>query len=960
MDFSDVLILLLCGVGAIALLGGFLWLIISLLRRERSDERLRPLIIKLLTHIRQSPQPIQTLDTALAALRQTTPLPRILTNLTEGTWQAPPLSPPAPVPSPNEPLKPPPAPPTPRPPRPTPGGWLTNWLAPNTTTLLLYLGAALMVIAIGVFVASGWAAFPPLGRWGMVLLIALAFWVSGELLARRSQTLRQAGETFRGLGTILLPFVALAYERFVLNGQAPPIFWVVAGLGLAGLHYTFYRFTHPGRLNAYLSGLSLGVFALMVPRLFATEEVWQGLGLLVFAAALFSVAWRFAPDGRGLLSGFLRATNHPLAESYLVIAILAVLGSWGPASDGSSFASSVYYGLLSALLVGLSRWFRAWPLVSLAVLTGGLAAITGATWWQPRLDDLGLAGVLIAWAWVLFLVAPVSARFLDHGRLHLSLGALAWGAGAMLLAHLGEVSAGQVVVAILFTGLVTLSAWRFSWPIALVGAWVVLHITLLDGLRWLATGPASLTIPTLIWLTLVGVWLVGEWRQTPAWAAWFWRSAFILETVWTLAFANVVELNAGAGGRVWSGGVSEPIMAVAATLLTLAWVWLARRRRSSAAVAVSLLLGLYAIAAIAYTLKWPGALYAALVFGVGIVCLIVENRAPPYVRRVLVIAGFGVTLLACVTGQLAEWLIRLPSSEVLSLVATSQWLLFGNVIVYAWQTRQRRLPALAYTTVGLGYILTFWLAWDYLPGAAFPLVAVLLGVAAQVLAPFAPGSSRRDIDLIGMATLVIAPLSGGIGLFSRQPEAWLGLSQLRASQVALLLAAAILGGRGIAQRSRELVALSGGLIYVLYAWFLSVDVKTSELQAYSIPLAALVFAFQWLFPQARLALEITSALILLIPALSDSIAHPSFLYTLVLGVWGLTLIVAGITLGRRSLLSLGIVGLVIASLRQLWELISTLPPGVIIAVVALLLMGSAIWLILNRTRFMPAPKEKQE
>jgi hypothetical protein len=84
------------------------------------------------------------------------------------------------------------------------------------------------------------------------------------------------------------------------------------------------------------------------------------------------------------------------------------------------------------------------------------------------------------------------------------------------------------------------------------------------------------------------------------------------------------------------------------------------------------------------------------------------------------------------------------------------------------------------------------------------------------------------------------------------------------------------------------------------------------------------------------------------------------LYTLLLGAWGGLLLVAGITLGRRTLVVMGIVGLVVASVRQLWSVISSLPPGVLIGLVALVLMGAAIWLILNRNRLLPPTPPRPE
>ena len=203
-----------------------------------------------------------------------------------------------------------------------------NWLSLDNITLLLYLGAALVVIAAGAFVGSSWGAISGIARWGIVAVFAALFLGTGEAFIRQSEVLKRAGETFRGVGMLLLPFVALAYDRFVLDGDAPPLFWVIVSAVLAALYYWLYHVTSTERLTAYLSTFSLGVLAILLPDTLGLDNGWQASALLAMSGALFAVAWQVEPDGRRLLKRLQAGQVSILAESHLIIGVLYLIGSW--------------------------------------------------------------------------------------------------------------------------------------------------------------------------------------------------------------------------------------------------------------------------------------------------------------------------------------------------------------------------------------------------------------------------------------------------------------------------------------------------------------------------------------------------------------------------------------------------------------------------------------------------------
>ncbi len=970
----------LCCVFALIILGVGGGVVAFLRRRPQREDR--EVVIQALTQIRATSDPVAALDRALAALQrpgdwrsalyQSTTYPPRRAEATPPQSAAPsaaPLLPPAVARPPTEPVasgsgptvSTPSAPITPPPAAPPVAAqgreWAVNWAMPNTTTLLLYLGAALMVIAIAVFTVTGWASLSPLTRWGVVLLVALAFLLTGEWLVRVSAPLRQAGETFRGLGTALLPFVALAYDRFVLNGQTSAQFWTVTGAALAGLHYLFYRVSHPGRLNAYLSALSLGIFALALPALFGLGIGPQGLALLVFTAALLLIAWRFAPDGPALLRVFLRGQVHPLAESHLVMAALGLLGSTMALNAFDDTVYALYFAGLTLVCLGLSRWFQDRLSVALALLFGGFASLALAVRSHSTLD-MTEAAALTAWAWLLWLIAPWTTGRLPGGRPLFRGGAAAWAVVAALLAQALAPGGWQVALLGALTVLLALAASRERWPRLLVGAWAVLHLAVLALLRWLATGPPSATVPTLVWLALAAVWWVGlRWRR-PAWAGPVLGVLFCLETATIPLFASAVEVLRSTRGSELRFGVSEPILTLAAPLLAVGWAAWSQWRRDRRVLGVAVVLALYALTAIAYSLNLPANLYAVLVLVLGVALVTLERRAPDYARPLLLPTGLILVMGAAWMGNLAVEGLRMRPPLALSQAATSQALLVSAALVYAWQTWSRRSEGLALITTALVYGVTVWLTLDYLPEAALPLVVLALGLASQAVGRYAPGRSAALIDDLGLLATVITPV---MFLLS----AWLlDVTPIRAGELALLLSAASLAGRGWRQARRGLVALGGLHLYLLFASVALADARWIQLQVYTAPLALLVLAYGWLYPASRRELELASATILLGGGAIDVLLSGAWSYILLLGGWGLLLLAVGITLQRRVLLVMGIVGLIAASLRPLWGVITALPPGLVIGLVALVLMGVAVWLILNRARFLPVvsstPPDKTE
>lgn len=926
--------LLLCGAGfgvlLFALIGFLTTLRWLLAQFESSPSRAsleRAALHKELRALRTAPDPLQALDEYIERL---------------GPAPAPPIKPavqPAaqsevsPAPAPSQPAVQ-PAPPAPRPAPARPG--LQRWLDLDNITLLLYLGAALVVIAVGVFVGSSWDAIGGLARWAIVTFFALAFMGAGEGFVRRSPVLARAGETFKDVGALLLPFSVLAYERFVLAGQGGPLFWVLVAGALALLYYALYRWSNPGRLTAYLAALSLAVLALRLPDSLGLTVGWRMVALLLAAAAFFAALWRAVPDGRDLWQGLQQRVYSPLVESYLIVAILTSFLSFGIFTELGSPADlpgTSYLALVSLLLLALAWWLRARLLLGSALIVAGAAIYSGTT-----LSLTGEAyhwGLLLGWnllALPLFALAPHWEVRWPGTRPLLYGAALFWSLAALLnvLAGLAQEQGGPLLVAslpLLFLLLALAARERSEGPLLL--ALPILHLAILDFLRLLPSESPSALIPTLIWLGLAALWLGGMARQPLPWVIRFWPLAFVAEAIWSALFALSEAQSASLAGVLLVGG----------------WLLWARLLASPWGVAAALLQGLYALYALMLYLALPTDLLPFLLLAAGALLVAGYPTFPPYAQAPSRWGGQLFLFVAPLAGLVGEflsggeprWLSRTASVQASLGLAALAFLL----LLWRRPTAWRVAPA-----TFLSYLFVAWLTLDYLPAPLASLAALALALLTMVAARRAPAPTPPWLDTLGLLVAALAPLAAPLAALLGASD-WRYMTAGGAGQLSLLLAVILYAVRGWQEQRRMLVASAGILLYLLYAW-LAVEREVQALQMYSVPLAALVLALGWLFPRQRPGLEWAGMLLLLVPATFQSLFLPELHYSLLLAAWGLMLLGWGITYARRVPLVGGVVALLLAALSQLWGILFLLPPGVLIGLVGLLLMGGAVLLTLRR------------
>jgi hypothetical protein len=275
----------------------------------------------------------------------------------------------------------------------------------------------------------------------------------------------------------------------------------------------------------------------------------------------------------------------------------------------------------------------------------------------------------------------------------------------------------------------------------------------------------------------------------------------------------------------------------------------------------------------------------------------------------------------------------------------------------------------SHLSVGVGVAHLAWLefllaAHFEIPPDVLTLAFLLLALLLLALAPRLPAAmgegTRWVVDRMGLLFLLVAPIVPGIGEAIVEPTTQsLLLEPDAAGQLALLVGAFVFGLRGWRERPRWLLAVSGFQLYALYVW-MAVEREIEAVQAYSVPLALLFGVLAWLFPRQRKGLELCAVLALLLPAAMQSLSEGRLMPTLLLGGWGLLLVVLGISLRRRFPVTAGAAALILAALRQLWELATTLPPGVVIGAVGLVIMVLAVLLTLQRDALLRLPGRARE
>jgi hypothetical protein len=302
---------------------------------------------------------------------------------------APPVAPIAPERTP-----PPAMPPTPRPVVPAGPGLFSPERAPS---LLLYIGAFLIVVSALIFVNVSGKQVSAALKLVLLVLGTISFLGVG-LFCHRYPRVVEAGRTFVGIGALLVPLDFAAYYILITGvAVAPSVIWTLGSLVSAGL-YGLLAMSGFGRFYAYLFLPAALSTVVGIEWVLAVPGEWLTLPLALVPMALALLRSRVHDERVERLAGPLDRPGQILAGIALLFsATLVPLSesvSGAPSSSerrvvlATFVVGAVYYGIRARGGSVFERW--------LAVLGPGAIAVAIAYTLRVPLQTYGFTFALVA------------------------------------------------------------------------------------------------------------------------------------------------------------------------------------------------------------------------------------------------------------------------------------------------------------------------------------------------------------------------------------------------------------------------------------------------------------------------------------------------------------------------------------------------------------------------------------
>lgn len=781
---------------------------------------------------------------------------------------------------------------------PAPAGAVAPSLDLSTPTLLLYVGAFLIVVSALIFVNVSGEQISDPAKLALMLIGTLGFLGAG-ILCHRMATVRPAGRTFLVIGALIAPLDFAAYYALVTR-QSPltsPALWLIGSLVCGGLYAAL-------RLGGYGKGYSYLFLAALL-----------SAGASTHAALDLRLAWWGVPFAFIVLSveALRRAREpyttlllRPLRLAVSAIALLAVAWTLVPLA-----ASAV-----------ADRW--AAPVHTLLLTGYFVLRVRHGMRWERVIAHLGLAAVTLS-----------VARALDADVRGLS-------AVLLVLAAAHGLAATSIRVLFALPWLPT----EARWSSALLAAAAVVCSAAAAGPHWLDAAVLSggaavfavlgtirtgaLTRATLQLLTLLGV-LSGSLAYAEILtAAGVLSARTTLEALgvayvpFALALASLAAL---AGGRPHAAPLAATaglvvVLTVLATFSNAGLHTVATAAYATAAAVASVragpraLVGAHALATLAIfgMLRWSAAELLWWPVGLATVGAIAAPvalwRAAPSRWRdaalAIALSSFGVAaatgLVASAAGRALPWDTAVWWTTIVVLLA---WGVFGWLA-----SRQRR--------AGLGELAS----------------SVALPVAVEMIV------AATHADLIEAYTLPLAAYAFALAVsFARRRAPRDAEIVAEYAGAALLLAPSLLQGWRTDDLARVLVGAVAGLLMLGFASafrrerlarsaiaaLLLVAARTADEPAamapYSAALGALVVGHAVLtarYAPGRLsasllqAAEITGAALFVVATAMRAIDARDVWQPALLSVQALVLVAAGVAADRTALAAAGVATVAIA------------------------------------------------
>ncbi len=132
----------------------------------------------------------------------------------------------------------------------------SSWYSNNSISLLLYIGAFLIVASASAFVGFQWGVLSGTIKASVLTLVATAFFGFGIWFFNIPK-IRHAGNTFIGIGALLIPVCGSAWYNFVFKdlGTPPGPVWFTTSL-ISLLVYGFLTYQLKNKFYTYISSLA--------------------------------------------------------------------------------------------------------------------------------------------------------------------------------------------------------------------------------------------------------------------------------------------------------------------------------------------------------------------------------------------------------------------------------------------------------------------------------------------------------------------------------------------------------------------------------------------------------------------------------------------------------------------------------------------------------------------------------
>lgn len=285
---------------------------------------------------------------------------------------------------------------------------LSHWYSDNSISLLLYVGAFLIVASASLLVGFQWGTLSGMTKALVLLGTTLAFLVGGAYVYPMA-VLRTAGAVFMSIGNLLIPFAGYGWYAFVWKGTVDgATVWMVTSIVSACMS-AFIGFTIRNRMYSYLTAGGILSFFLALVNLTHGDGIWYVVGAQSWALIMYTAT---LVAGRKLTGEAVEeAVVDPVRKSTVAVMPPAVAigmamavsqAAHGTGPCVMALLAAVFYAVRYAVAGGAPRLVAAALLMALVSVYYGIFSQ-----WTESQIALAVAGTALAW-----LVAGMGVRSL--------------------------------------------------------------------------------------------------------------------------------------------------------------------------------------------------------------------------------------------------------------------------------------------------------------------------------------------------------------------------------------------------------------------------------------------------------------------------------------------------------------------------------------------------------------------